>query len=67
MKKARINTAIIDGWEEWLIEVPDDADEEWIYEHFDTIVNGENGRLVALLDSGNYGYDDVDVLDMDVQ
>lgn len=62
MKHARINVAPIDAWEEWLIEVPDDADEAWIEENFDDIVEGRGGQLLTLLDSGNHGYDAVDVL-----
>jgi hypothetical protein len=64
MKYARVNFALTDAWEEWLIEVPDDADEDWINDeaNLDTILE----HLVAITESGNYGMEITDVLAVDV-
>lgn len=37
------------AWEEWIAEVPDDADEDWVNSNLDEVA----ANLVGLNDAGN--------------
>lgn len=61
-RRVTINVTPIDAWEEWIIDIldpdaPEEIDSDWLNE------NPQGWECLDLKDRGDYGWDDVMVVD----